>query len=106
MRFWSLGMVVIASALVAACTYDDGPDPTKHFLKLEMDAPQGNEVVVCHAYGCKIKTPYRFTSANIAEIKRTMRSVGATTHRRGAPRDCLRHRTDGAPGWRGYRHSR
>jgi hypothetical protein len=75
MRFWSLGMVVIASALVAACTYDDGPDPTKHFLKLEMDAPQGNEVVVCHAYGCKIKTPYRFTSANIAEIKRTMRSV-------------------------------
>jgi hypothetical protein len=40
-----------------------------------MDAPQGNEVVVCHAYGCKIKTPYRFTSANIAEIKRTMRSV-------------------------------
>jgi hypothetical protein len=50
MRFWSLGMVVIASALVAACTYDDGPDPTKHFLKLEMDAPQGNEVVVCHCF--------------------------------------------------------
>jgi len=40
---------------------------------MQMDAPQGNKVVVCHAYGCKMKTPYRFTSADIAEIARTMR---------------------------------
>jgi hypothetical protein len=33
-----------------------------------MDAPQKNTVVVCHAYGCKMKTEYRFTSANIAQI--------------------------------------
>ena len=40
-----------------------------------MDAPQGNKVVVCHAYGCKMKTPYRFTSADIAEITGEMRQV-------------------------------
>ena len=40
-----------------------------------MDAPQKNTVVVCHAYGCKMKTPYRFTSANIAAIATTMRKV-------------------------------
>ena len=42
---------------------------------MQMDAPQANKVVVCHAYGCKMKTPYRFTSADIAEIARTMRKV-------------------------------
>jgi hypothetical protein len=40
-----------------------------------MDAPKGNTVVVCHAYGCKMKTLYRFTSANIAEITREMQRV-------------------------------
>lgn len=75
MYFRSLSILIIASASVAACTYDDGPDPNWHFLKLEMDAPQGNEVVVCHAYGCKMKMPHRFTSANIAEITREMRRV-------------------------------
>jgi hypothetical protein len=75
MHFRSLSILIVASASLAACTYDDGPDPNWHFLKLQMDAPQGSTVVVCHAYGCKMKTPYRFTSADIAEITRTMRKV-------------------------------
>ena len=75
MRFRSLIVLIVASAPLGACTYDDGPDPNWHFLKLEMDAPQKNTVVVCHAYGCKMKTPYRFTSANIAEITGEMRKV-------------------------------
>jgi hypothetical protein len=68
-----LGILIVIRASVAGCTYDDGPDPNWHFFKMQMDAPQGNKVVVCHAYGCKMKTPYRFTSADIAEIGRTMR---------------------------------
>ena len=75
MRFRSLIVLIVASVSLGACTYDDGPDPNWHFLKLEMDAPQKNTVVVCHAYGCKMKTPYRFTSANIAEITGEMRKV-------------------------------
>jgi len=67
-----LGILIVISASVAGCTYDDGPDPNWHFFKMQRDAPQGNKVVVCHAYGCKMKTPYRFTSADIAEIARTM----------------------------------
>jgi len=50
---------------VAACNYGDGPNRTKRYLELGIDAPQKNEVVVCHAYGCKMKTAYRFTSANM-----------------------------------------
>jgi hypothetical protein len=75
MKFRSLSILFIASASVAACTYDDGPDPNWHFFKMQMDAPKGNTVVVCHAYGCKMKTPYRFTSTNIAEITREMQRV-------------------------------
>jgi hypothetical protein len=38
----------------AFCLYlDDGPDPNWYFLKLEMDAPQGNTVIVCQPrYAC------------------------------------------------------
>jgi hypothetical protein len=75
MNFRSLTILMIISALVAGCTYDDGPDPNWHFFKMQMDAPQGNKVVVCHAYGCKMKTPYRFTSADMAEITREMQRI-------------------------------
>jgi hypothetical protein len=75
MRFRSLIVAILATIPIAGCTYDDGPDRTKRYLELGIDAPQKNEVVICHAYGCKMKTPYRFTSANIAEITREMRRV-------------------------------
>jgi hypothetical protein len=47
-------ILAIATAVLSACTYDDdGPDPNWHFLKLEMDAPQGNTVIVCQPrYAC------------------------------------------------------
>ncbi len=75
MRVSSLGVLIVASLPLAACTYDDGPNTGKRYSELGIDAPQKNEVVVCHAYGCKMKTPYRFTGANIAEITREMRKV-------------------------------
>src|SRR5215470_10252967 len=75
MRFRSLIIAILATIPIAGCTYDDGPDRNKRYLQLGIDAPQKNEVVVCHAYGCKMKTPYRFSSANIAEITREMQKV-------------------------------
>ncbi len=75
MHFRSLSVLIVATLPVAACTYDEGPDPSKHFLQLEMAAPRANAVEVCHAYGCKIKTPYRFTRADIADIGREMLKV-------------------------------
>jgi hypothetical protein len=75
MRFSALGFLVVASLPLVACTYDDGPNTNKRYLELGIDAPEKDEVVICHAYGCKMKTPYRFTSANIAEIKREMKRV-------------------------------
>jgi hypothetical protein len=75
MRLRSLGFVVVAGLPLAACTYDDGPNTGKRYSELGIDAPQKNDVVVCHAYGCKMKTPYRFTSANLAAIRSEMARV-------------------------------
>ena len=43
----SLSVLIVASLPLAACTYDEGPDPSSRFLRLGMDAPQKNTVVVC-----------------------------------------------------------
>jgi hypothetical protein len=65
------------------------------------DALQKNEVIVSHAYGCKMKTPYRFTSANIAEITSLLRKV----KRNNSPAsNRLCDRIDGAIGWGSHRH--
>jgi hypothetical protein len=34
-----LSVLIISSVPLARCTYDDGPDPRKQFMKLDMDAP-------------------------------------------------------------------
>lgn len=77
----ALSIAIIAGIPLSACTYDDGPDPSTHFLRMEMSAPQTNVVEVCHAYGCKMKTQYRFTSSNIAAIRSEMAKV----KRNGSP---------------------
>lgn len=46
-----------------------------------MDTPEKNKVEVCHAYGRKMKTEYRFTSKNIASIRGEMAKV----KRNGSP---------------------
>jgi hypothetical protein len=53
MKFRSLSILFIASASVAACTYDDGPDPNWHFFKMQMDAPKGNTVVCVTPTGAR-----------------------------------------------------
>lgn len=81
MHFRSLGILIVATVPLAACTYDEGPDPSKRFLALGMDTPEKNKVEVCHAYGRKMKTEYRFTSKNIASIRGEMAKV----KRNGSP---------------------
>jgi hypothetical protein len=81
MHFRSLGILIVATLPLAACTYDEGHDPSKRFLALGMETPEKNKVEVCHAYGCNMKTEYRFTSKNIAAIRGEMAKV----KRNGSP---------------------
>ena len=75
MHFRLLSVLIMSSVQLAGCTYDDGPDPGKQFIKLDMDAPKANRVEVCHAYTCQMKTSYEFTSTNIAEITSLIRKI-------------------------------
>jgi len=63
------------AALVAGCTYERTGSPTLHYNDFKTIPPRGNTVTVCHAYGCQEQTKYRFTSADIAEIRKIFRRI-------------------------------
>ncbi len=65
-------MWLAAVTMTAACTHaQDGP-PDRHFQNFNVQAPRGSTVHVCHAYGCRKQTRYRFNEADMAELKSLM----------------------------------
>jgi hypothetical protein len=63
---------MIAGLSLCACTHGRNGPPVEHFATFGVAAPRGNIVHVCHAYGCQIKTKFRFTEADIAELRTLM----------------------------------
>ena len=60
------------SACLSACVYGGGDDWRVHYVSFGATPPQGNTVTICHAYSCKMQTPYTFTAKDIAAIKAVM----------------------------------
>jgi hypothetical protein len=61
------GLATLA-LLLGACTHErDGP-VGQHFADFYTRPPAGNTVHVCHAYGCKMQTRFRFTDEDIASL--------------------------------------
>ena len=44
-------------------------------LAFGAEPPSGNRVTVCHAYTCKVQTPYTFSQPRLAEIAAVMAKV-------------------------------
>lgn len=66
-----MGLAALA-LLLGACTHErDGP-VGQHFADFQTQPPKGNTVYVCHAYGCKKQTAFRFTPEDIAAISSVM----------------------------------
>src|SRR5688572_6648714 len=65
----------LAGALLGACTHPRNGTVGQHYSDFSTEPPRKNTVYVCHAYGCRIKTPFRFTDADIASIKTVMQNV-------------------------------
>ena len=61
-----------ALLMVGACTHARTGTPIDHLAAFGVTAPRGNTVYVCHAYGCQMKTRFRFTDADIAELHTLM----------------------------------
>jgi hypothetical protein len=65
----------LAGALLGACTHPRNGPVGQHYIDFSTEPPRKNTVYVCHAYGCRIQTPFRFTDADIASIKTVMQKV-------------------------------
>jgi len=68
-------LIVLLAACLAGCVNARGGDPKMHYLEFNAEPPKGNRVTVCHAYTCKMQTPYTFRQKDIAEIAGIMNKV-------------------------------
>ena len=67
--------VILLAASLSGCVSGGGDDPRIHYSTFGSEPPSGNRITVCHAYTCKMKTPYTFSRQDIAEIDAVMRKV-------------------------------
>jgi hypothetical protein len=69
-------LIVLLSGSLAACTQTGGASEVgRHYVEFGAEPPRGNRVTICHAYTCKMQTPYTFRQQDIAEIKAVMNKV-------------------------------
>jgi hypothetical protein len=70
------GIVCLAAASISAtllgCTHERLGPVSRHYIDFHTEAPRNNTVYVCHAYGCRMQTAFRFTDTDIAQIKTLM----------------------------------
>ena len=50
------------------CTHPGLATLDAHFAMFNVPAPNGNTVTVCHAYGCRQQTKFRFTDADMEQL--------------------------------------
>jgi hypothetical protein len=68
-------LIILLGAGLSGCVSGGGDDVRIHYSQFGATPPQGNRVTVCHAYTCKMQTPYTFRPAEIAEIAAIMKKV-------------------------------
>lgn len=69
------GLVSLALPFLGGCVYEQDGPPEAHFEQFSTQAPKADMVTVCHAYGCKLQTPYTFSPSDIAEISALMARI-------------------------------
>lgn len=68
-----LTYLVPALALgLSACSHAGFGSLEGHFATFHVPPPLGTTVTVCHAYGCQMKTKFKFNDADVAELKAIM----------------------------------
>ncbi len=71
-RLLGAGLLVLT---LGACTHPRTGPVGQHFVDFKARGPAANTVYVCHAYGCSRQTRFRFTDADIAELRGVMSKV-------------------------------
>ena len=63
------------SGASGGCVYYQKGPPTVHFEEFSTKPPKGDTVTVCHAYGCKMQTPFTLSQEDVQEIGLLMTSA-------------------------------
>jgi hypothetical protein len=66
------GILLAWALLLGGCTHERLGPVDGHYVDFSTRPPRGNTVYVCHAYGCRMQTPFRFAEADIASLKSVM----------------------------------
>jgi hypothetical protein len=74
-RFTAGAGLAMLTAFLAGCTHERLGTAQNHFADFKAREPKGNAVYVCHAYGCKLQTRYRFTDEDIAALADVMKKA-------------------------------
>src|SRR5262249_20816662 len=64
-RGWLARLAAGVALIACACTHVRSGPVEQHYVDFATRAPHGNTVYVCHAYGCRLQTPFGFTEADI-----------------------------------------
>ena len=67
--------VIALAGGLGACTHARTGTPVDHLAHFGVTPPRDNTVYVCHAYGCQMKTKFRFTEADLAELGALMETT-------------------------------
>lgn len=70
MRGWKTAAILCL--LAAGCTHERTGSVDRHYVDFKSREPQGNTVYVCHAYGCKLQTRFRFRDEDISALSALM----------------------------------
>ena len=68
----SLAAAASIALLAVGCTHERLGPVSQHYVDFHTQAPRNNTVYVCHAYGCRLQTAFRFKDADIAALRTLM----------------------------------
>ena len=71
-RIGCLAAAASIALLVVGCTHERLGPVSQHYVDFHTQAPRNNTVYVCHAYGCRLQTAFRFNDADIAALRTLM----------------------------------
>lgn len=68
-------LAFLAAAALSGCTHERTGSVDNHFADFKSREPKGNTVFVCHAYGCKAQTRFRFSDEDVAALGELMKTT-------------------------------
>ncbi|MBV1694756.1 MAG: hypothetical protein KGP27_09890 [Hyphomicrobiales bacterium] len=74
-RLAAAASIAILGAILAGCTHPGFGTQELHYATFSVPPPNGMVVHVCHAYGCRMRTRFRFTDKDIADLGELMRTT-------------------------------